>query len=250
MKILYFILLFFLLPQASTDEVEFLFQKGNEFYETGQLNEALEQYEKIIAGGHESGALYYNLGNVYFKLGEIGKSVLYYERAKKLLPRDKDVDFNIDIANFYVVDKIAEPNQFFLFKIIADFKNYFSIDTLSWISLTFYMLTMILFIIRIFFRHRTIRQISNVLLAPSIVILAVFSVTLLSRLYDQSSISEGVIMEQKIEVLSSPAEDATELFSLHEGVKVKIEDSSGEWFKISLADGKVGWIDKSFIEKI
>jgi len=249
MKAIYFILLF-LMPQATTDEVDSSFQKGNALYETGKYNEALVEYEKIIAIGYESGPLYYNLGNVYFKLGEIGKSILYYERAKKLLPRDKDLEFNINIANFYVVDKIKVPDQFVLFKIVADYKNYFSIDTLSWTALIFYLLTMILLIIRIFFRRRTVQRTSNILLVPVIVILAAFSVILISRLYDQSSISEGVIMEQKIEVLSSPAEDATELFSLHEGVKVRIEDSSGEWFKISLADGKVGWIDKSLIERI
>lgn len=244
------LILLFALPQASTDEMDFLFRKGNEFYETGKYQQAIEQYEKILSSGYESGPLYYNLGNVFFKLGQTGKSILYYERAKKLLPRDQDIEFNLKIANLYVADKIKVPEQFFLFKSVTNFKNYFSIDTLGWIVLGFYLITMVLLIIRIFFRQRTARRATNVFLVPVVIILAVFALTLVSRLYDQASISEGVIMQPKIEVLSSPAKDATELFSLHEGVKVRIEDSSGDWLKISLADGKVGWIDKIAIEKI
>lgn len=249
MKVLCFIFLF-ALPQASIDDVDFLFRKGNELYEQGKYNEAIEQYEKALGGGYESGALYYNMGNVYFKLGQTGKSILYYERAIKFLPCDKDIQFNLQIANLFVVDKVVVPPRFFLFKILTDFKDYYTIDTLSWITLSFYMITMTLLIIRIFFRKRIIRRVTGVLLVPIVTFLIVFTLTLASRIHHQRSISEGVILKQKVAVLSSPAKDATELFALHEGVKVRISDRSGEWLKISLADGKVGWVDKTTLEKI
>jgi len=249
MKIISLILLF-VLPQAAINEALFLFEKGNEFYEAGKFDQAIEQYEKALTKGYESGQLYYNMGNVYFKRGEIGKSILYYERASKLLPRDKDVEFNLKIANLYVVDKIVVPEQFIFFKVLTYLKNYFSISTLSWVTLILYLMIMLIFSIQILVRKRIVRKITNILMVPGLVLLIAFAATFALRLHEQATVIEGVIMNKKIEVLSSPAKDATGLFSLHEGVKVRIDDSSGEWFKIVLADGKVGWVDKSVIEII
>lgn len=249
MKIL-LLILFFVLPQAAINEALFLFEKGNEFYEDGKFDQAIEQYEKALSKGYGSGQLYYNMGNVYFKRGEIGKSILYYERARKLLPRDKDVEFNLNIANLYVVDKIAVPEQFILFKVLRDFKNYFSISILSWATLILYLIVMLFFSLRILVRKHAVRRLASIVLVPGLIVLIVFASTFALRLHEQASVVEGVVMNKKIQVLSSPSKDATGLFSLHEGVKVRIDDSSGEWFKIVLADGKIGWVDKSVIEII
>ena len=244
------IILFFSVAYASTDETEYLFNKGNELYQAGKYSEAIEQYESALAAGYESSQLYYNLGNAYFKTRQIGKCILNYERAKKLHPRDKDVDFNLSMANLYVVDKIKIPEPNIIFKAISNFKNYYDINTVGWIVVTLYVITMLSIIIRVLIRKKIIQDISKMVFYPVLTVFIIALFTFFVKLYDVAKTTEAVIMTDKVAVLSSPAQDATELFALHEGVKVQIEDTSGDWFKISLADGKVGWITKTLVEKI
>ena len=52
----------------------------------------------------------------------------------------------------------------------------------------------------------------------------------------------GVVTEKKIEVLSAPIGESEVVFTLHEGVKATLRESRGEWIRISIADGREGWI--------
>jgi len=229
---------------------EFLFQKGNKLYEEGRYEEAIQAYQKILDMGYESSELYYNLGNAYFKKKDIGRAILYYERAKKLSPEDEDVKFNLRLANLRVVDKITLPPQFFLFKIISDFKNLFTLDQLAVTVLILYSMAITVSILKILIRKRPIQRLSSLLIPPVIFFLIVFSIVFGVRIHEAKTHAEAIILAEKVEVRSSPQEEGIELFFLHEGTKVKIEEISGEWVKISLPDGKVGWVKGEVLEKI
>ena len=50
---------------------------------------------------------------------------------------------------------------------------------------------------------------------------------------------------------STPSASGTDLFILHEGTRVDIEDNTmNEWMEIRMNDGKEGWIHKSDAEVI
>lgn len=229
---------------------EFLFQKGNKLYEEGRYEEAIQVYQKILDMGYESSELYYNLGNAYFKRKDIGRAILYYERAKKLSPKDKDVEFNLRLANLRVVDKIPLPPQFFLFKITSDFKNLFSLDQLAVIVLILYSVVISVLILKLLIRKRSFQKFSSLIIPPGVFFLIAFSIVLGVKIQEAKTHARAIILAEKVEVRSSPQEEGIELFSLHEGVKVKIEEASGEWVKISLPDGKVGWVRKEALGKI
>ena len=110
------ILLIFSLGVSASD-MEDLFQEGNRFYQAGDYESALQSYRRILEMGHESGPLYFNMGNCTYKMQEIGRAVLFYERAKKLMPGDEDVRANLALANLAVVDKIEPQAEFLLFRI-------------------------------------------------------------------------------------------------------------------------------------
>ena len=75
-----------------------IFYQANIYYQEGKFDAAIKSYEKLIDLGLESGNIYYNLGNSYFKKGELGLAVLNYERAKVLMPNDSDLRSNYDFA--------------------------------------------------------------------------------------------------------------------------------------------------------
>ena len=99
------------LPVAGQSKVEqMVFEKANQLYLNGEYSAAREEYQKIINSGFESMELYYNLGNTFYKLGQIPSAILYFEKALILNPKDLDIQFNIDLANRLVVDKINPVN--------------------------------------------------------------------------------------------------------------------------------------------
>ena len=90
-------------------------EQANQFYREGKYEKAVQMYEQVRKNGFESPALYYNLGNAYFKMQNIPASVLNYERARKMSPNDEDINYNLRLANLRVVDKIEPvPRIFFI----------------------------------------------------------------------------------------------------------------------------------------
>jgi len=257
--ILKYLLLFLLIPLKDyATEVEDLFKQANEFYQQERYKEAIETYQQIIAGGFESWEVYYNLGNAYFRYGDIGHTILNYERAKRLVPQNEDVLHNLKIATLSIVDKVEEPPQFFVIKVLNDFLDYselrMNLDQLTRVMLFVYIVFMILVIIRIFIRNKPARRRVFYVMLPVLVILIILFITFQVQIYSASKSDEAIIVVDKVDVMSSPGEDATQVFALHQGVKVNIETTlkreQEDWIEIRLADGKSGWVLANVIERI
>ena len=101
-------------PGPAVTQVEF-YQEGNRLYQEGDFEGALASYLRLVEAGFESGEVYYNIGNTYFKLGDVAPSILYFERARRLLPGDEDVQANLDLARSLTVDEIEPLPRFWLF---------------------------------------------------------------------------------------------------------------------------------------
>ncbi len=229
------------------DEKIDLFNKGNESYKNGKYKESLESYLKILDMGYESGELYFNIGNCYYKLNDIGRSILFYEKAKKLIPGNKDLNANLQLARLKAVDRIKPLPEFFLFKLIRTIIYLFPLSFMIWTAAGFYTAAFLFLIIWTLSRKRFIRLFS---LRTSMVlgsIFLLFSVGIIGQTLTEKNKKEAVILVDKVDVKGSPSEDGIDVFSLHEGTKVRIDQESDEWIEIVLADGKVGWIKKTIV---
>ena len=114
MKIFSQILLFLLLINPAFSQEASSFEQANVYYQNKDYIKAIELYDSSLAQGVESAALYYNLGNAHFKINNIPAAILNFERAKKLIPNDEDILFNLKIANLRIVDKIEPlPGMFY-----------------------------------------------------------------------------------------------------------------------------------------
>ena len=224
------------------DQKSYLFQNGNKAYQNGKYEEAISDYQQILKMGYESPELYYNLGNAYYKTHKIGPAVLYYNRALKLAPRDEDIRHNLELVNLRVVDRIPSIPELFYIRYFKSFRNLFGTGTLFWITAIFYVLTILSIVLALLVRNRGFRNVSRQLAWALGIVFLVFAFTLGTKAWAQTHTVEAVVLAQKVDVKSAPAKDGTLVFSLHEGVKVRIEQKTNGWFEIKLADGKEGWL--------
>ena len=236
---------------ASEASADMLWADANSAYGQGDWASALDSYEQISALGLESAPLYYNIGNVYYRLNEYAKAVLYYERALKLDPSFEDAQFNLEHMKSLLQDKIEVIPDFFLKEWLADLSRTMSSNAWAVVFLCLLALTLALMLV---FR-----------LSPSIVwrrvgffaglVALILAISALSfsiwQKNDYQSHDEAVVMKTVTSVKSSPSSgSSTDLFILHEGTKVKVLDSEGAWTNISLSDGRQGWMKADDIEII
>lgn len=227
-----------------------LFQKGNELYQQGAYEEALQHYHQILEDGYESGALYFNMGNAYYKLDQLGKARLYYERAAKFMEGDESLTENINILRMRLVDQIEPPPQFFLNVWWQFIINLFPLNALIWIEVVLFWLVLILLSVRIYYRSRGKGKRLGVLYHTALVIFFVITLICIQKIYNLETALHGVIMKPSVTLFAEPKQGGTEMFVLHEGTKVKIERQNQDWFEIRLEDGKTGWLEGDHLEII
>lgn len=228
---------------------EELLIKANELYNENAYDSAAAVYESIINKGYSSASLYYNLGNTYYKLRNYPLSILYYEKSLKLDPNNEDTRHNIEIAKSFISDKIEAVPDIFIKTWWNKLSNLFTINTWSVIALV----TLGLLLICLFFyftaKTRLIKK-STFFISLVLVILVVCSFSISIKKYNYiKSHNEGIIISPTITIKSSPSATSVDLFVLHEGSKVKILDVTGEWNKIKIANGSIGWLPSSSIIK-
>jgi tetratricopeptide (TPR) repeat protein len=227
-----------------------LWEKANAFYTTEDYQQAISNYEQILRSGQESAKLYFNLGNAYYKAGNINQAILNFERAKVLAPNDENIDFNIKMANQFVVTSIEPLPLPFFIRWQTSVINMYPSDTWSVISIIAFIMFLGLIGLFIFSRIVSIRRISF-LLGIFMVIFSGFTYSFASK--QQKKIIErnsAIVFSPRVTVKSAPSQTGTDLFLIYEGLKVDITDSIGTWKEIKLADGNEGWLQDSCIVKI
>ena len=235
----------------AADSNDGLWQAGCDAYATGDWDAALQNWEAISAQGMESPELYYNIGNAWYKSGDIAHAILNYERALKLDPSYDDARFNLEFANASVQDRIETVPAFFLKQWRNAISRLLSSD--AWTVLFLIMLAaalagLLTFLLSSSTARRKVGFFGGIVLALLALVCIDFS---LSQKKDYRREDSAVVMRPVSSVKSSPSGDsAKDLFILHEGTKVKVIESVRDWNNISLSDGRQGWIPSSDIEII
>lgn len=251
MKKLILILILLSCGIAFGAEIDLRFENANQVYRSGQYDKAAKVYEEILAQGYESPALYYNLGNCYYKLNNIPGAILLFERARKLKPQDEDIVHNLTLANLHTEDRIEPIPDLFFVNWWRKWTELVSAD--QWAVIGLIALWLALFMgIGIFYIYRSliIRRIFSIGALLALLLFALSFVAALNRHKFQENHNFAIVFTPSTEVKSAPDEQSTGLFVLHSGVKVELIDRVGDWNKVRLADGKVGWMQSSSFKVI
>ena len=236
---------------AADAYVDSLFNAASAAYSEGQWADAAGTYTAIENLGLESPALYCNMGNAWFKSGDVAKAMLYYERALKLDPSYDDARYNIAVISDFIQDRIEPVPEFILKTWTRDLCYILDSDTWAVISLIFLAAVAVSLLLLFLSSSLALRR-TGFFSAIAAFLLTVMSVSFAFwQKADYSRKDGAVIMVPVVSVKSSPSSDtSTDLFILHEGTKVIILDEVGDWRNIELADGRQGWMKSADMEVI
>jgi len=229
----------FLLTANSADD---LFQQGNEQYSNKQYSDAINTYEQILDNGSGSAELYFNLANAYYKTDNIAYAILNYERADKLSDSE-DIDHNLTIARLKTIDKVERVEQIFIVDWIDAIRNLQNSTSWAWWTVGFVWVLFVFAGLLIYSRSTAIKKLSVAVIFATLVMSILLSYLAYSSHQNEYVKKFAILTEQSTYVKSSPDTQSQDLFILHAGVKMQVLDSVGEWRKIRLDNGEIGWVD-------
>ncbi len=230
--------------------VEDLFARGNEAYRAGKFQDAKTEYQTIINQGLVRPEVYFNLGNAYYRQGAMAKAILAYERAHRLAPGDPDVEHNLRLANLRIIDRIDPVPELFLISWIRTATNLVPLPVTVRIVLVSWIVLFTSLALGYAVRERFAARIARWTIPASLVVVVFFGVILGIQVVRFDDRNEAIVMSRVVTAKNSPDPQSVDAFVLHEGLKVKLGDQVAEWVKITLADGKVGWINSGDCERI
>lgn len=231
-------------------EVDTLFDQANKLYQQSEYENAISLYSKIDSLGYKSSEVYFNMANSYFRSNKLGKARLYYERALLISPSDADINANLEFLESMLTDRFDMVPEFFLKTWLR--KIILGLHPNKWMIISLILFTLFLFggLVYIFLKSVSIRRIGFFvgIMAFFLSILS-FGLSFISY-HKVSKPLTAVIMEGGQVIKSAPRQSGKELFILHLGSKVYIENSIDTWKEIRISDGRKGWVPAESIEGI
>jgi hypothetical protein len=252
---------------TSLDDV---FLQANQAYEAGDYPSAIEHYQDLASRGVVDVDLFYNLGNAYFESGELGRAVLWYERALRVDPRSEDPRANLALVRSMLRDKQLVVESSKLRGALLVWHHDTSAAESVALATGLYLLLCLLAILFVFRREPRVdaflRRMSivspgrlfgltpgqDVALAMSLVFLlgGLFAASSWVKIRDAREEIHAVIVAEEVSVFSGPSRDATVQFKVHEGTAVSVRESRPGWIRVDLTGDLSGWIDAGTLERI
>lgn len=256
--------------RASVESPAASFERANSAYEAGDYAQAIEGYTHVAQSGVAHPDLFFNLGNAYFKQGNLGRAVLWYERARNLAPRDPDVRENLAMTRSLLRDQQLVPNESRWRRVLLAWHRDTTTAESATVAEVFYLLWCLLAVLFVFRETRPVARLyakasvmspgrllgldraQDLGLAMVLVVLVggAFAYSTLSKVRAERSRASGVVVADEASVFSGPSHDALVQFKVHEGTIVDVRDARPGWVRVDLPGDLSGWIDESSLDRI
>tara|TARA_B100001765_G_scaffold167166_1_gene110347 strand:+ start:177 stop:935 length:759 start_codon:yes stop_codon:yes gene_type:complete len=243
------ILLCFIVTVA-TSQNEALFEQGKEAYKAEEYTQAVTAWTQILENNAHSASLYFNLGNAHYKLNQIGPSIYYYEKALQLSPGDPDIKNNLAFAKNATVDVIEPLPTTFFNKWYQRMVQFAAYETWAWGSVALAFLFAATFLLYYFTYREQTKRIWFIV-SVSCLLFLIVSLSLAFVVKGEDSAKRAaIVFAEEVVVRTGPTMGSDATFTLHEGTKVRIIAEEGAWIRITIADGKDGWLTSSDVKEL
>ncbi len=246
MKYIFFIFLF--VVQSSFGQSGF--EQGNRHYRDGEYEKAVLAYESVLRGNKESSALYFNLGNAYYKLNQIAPAIYNYEKALLLDPNDREIRDNLAIAEKMRVDSFEPVSTVGLSQAISSFTSVMHYDSWAWTAAALSTLAFVFFCVYFYSNKSRVKRFffTGIFICIGLMLLSIGA-----AMFEKSSADSqrfAIVFVQVTPVKSEPLPEGSEVLRVHEGTKVAIVESIQGWYKVEVPDGNQGWIQAQTLREI
>ncbi len=219
-------------------------------YVQERYEQAISLYNKLLETG-ASASVYYNLGNAYYRTGDMAHAILAYERAYLMEPGDADIRFNLQLARTKTIDKIVPESEMFFITWFRQMIDWYSADQWGRAVVVCFALFVVSLLLYFFAGRMLWRKVGFGVGVCTLILAVLFHIFAYQQQQKLLVRTHAIVMSSSLTVKSTPSTSGTDLFVLHEGTKVEItDDTMKDWKEIRLADGKVGWVPVKTIERI
>jgi tetratricopeptide (TPR) repeat protein len=234
--------------RAGAIDVDSLFASANNHFERQEYDRALNEYVKLADAGYQSASLYFNIGNCYFKEGQLGYAILYYLRAKRLNPNDDDINSNLAFARQFMPTRLEgvkiNPVTEFLKKVVSPF----TLNTLAWLSSILLAAFFLFLSAVIYFR---LRGLGGKLIVYALLVLMIIGLGMTTYKYRiEYLVKTGVIVSEEARVFSAPSVDSDVEFVGAFGLTFEVGKKIDDYFLVIFENKRKGWIKRNDIEII
>jgi tetratricopeptide (TPR) repeat protein len=219
-----------------------LFSQGNACYQGGQFDAAERYYRQLLDSGIVAGPVYYNLGNACFKQKKLGEAIYYWEKARQELPRDADVQENLDFANLLVVDRIEPSQDPLAIRMIDAAVHVLTPGQESIVALLLFVAANGFFALYLLSGSPRV-VIRSFMASMTLGLLAALLASSAGwKIYEKEHRQQGIITEQKVDIRSGPGPENITVVTVHEGIKVAVRGEANGWYQVGLPNGWNGWL--------
>ena len=226
------------------------FEKGNQYYQKENYQDAISTYEGIIASGKQSAEVYFNLGNCYYKLHKVAPAIFNFEKALQLNPNDTEIQTTLDFAKKMAIDDIKVIPKVGFGKIIQEGTSKFNYNTWAWVAVVLAFAFFACFL-GYYFSATTFKK----RLFFSAMFLLIFGIlgSFFAGIYERNRLANekpAIVFADSVSLKSEPKGNSSEVILLHEGTKVYILETIANWRKVQLTDETTGWIPDEAIKEL
>jgi len=219
-------------------------EKAKELYRASVL-----MLERLAREGNiENGKLFYNIGNIYFRLGDLGRSILYYRRARQWIPHDPNLQQNLAYARSRRVDRMEEEVQAKIFKTLF-FWHYDLGRFMRTVLLACFFNAFWIFAGLLLFKKKPWLRYGA---ASTALLTLLMASSLAVEAFQESRIREGVVLAPEVTARKGdgPAYQPAFEAPIHAGTEFRLLEERQGWYRIRLMDGRQCWIPASAAETI
>lgn len=217
-------------------------------------------YLKAETESGASSALLYNIGNSYYRQGEIGKAILYYKRSLQLDPTNNDARQNLQFAMTKTVDKQIDNRS--VLRKTGD-RILFSSSPNGWAmwALGVFVILIGAAAIYVFSESVALRKICFFGGLTAVVLdgILIYAACKSASIVDDNN--AAVVTSPNVQLSTVPRvpkDKSEQAFQLHEGAVVEIVDSVKQlsdsipsmWLEVKVGDVGRGWINGADVERL
>ena len=225
--------------------------KANQLYENGKYVEATDLYQHLVDQDVQNSALHYNLGNSYFKLGQLGLAILNYKRALRMDPRDADIRTNLNIARAQTIDQIVTNEKDISLRIARFSKYWFDANEIATATLVLWITLVILLMALMYYSVPRLCKLIRYASIFASVLLILGIISLGSHWYSDNMRQEAIVIADEVNVLSGPGAQHVTEFTLHNGTELNILETRRDWIRAALPGNDLqGWMLAQTVQRV